>query len=168
MRPNCQKSCGTCGCTGQCFFSHLIFIAISELPVIPISNNSADTYESCMVDASACKFANPIPSNPSLNPVASGADSGDKYQVCLQASFDWLTNTFITKKKRWTFVFIVCSRFCQDCCQWAVAGECDANPFWMRVNCQKSCGTAGCDGMLHCTVCFFRKSKKNYCNVNIQ
>uniref|UniRef100_A0A1I8BL19 ShKT domain-containing protein n=1 Tax=Meloidogyne hapla TaxID=6305 RepID=A0A1I8BL19_MELHA len=38
--------------------------------------------------------------------------------------------------------------FCKDthelCCFWAVAGECNANPFWMRVKCPMTCGTCGC------------------------
>ncbi|PAV87103.1 hypothetical protein WR25_12716 isoform A [Diploscapter pachys] len=38
---------------------------------------------------------------------------------------------------------------CEDkhplCCFWAVTGECDSNPFWMRVRCAKTCGTCQCD-----------------------
>ncbi|KAF7635536.1 ShKT domain-containing protein [Meloidogyne graminicola] len=30
------------------------------------------------------------------------------------------------------------------CCFWAVAGECNNNPFWMRVKCPMTCGTCGC------------------------
>jgi len=40
--------------------------------------------------------------------------------------------------------------FCKDthelCCFWAVAGECNNNPFWMRVKCPMTCGTCGCKG----------------------
>ncbi|KJH40704.1 shTK domain protein [Dictyocaulus viviparus] len=39
-------------------------------------------------------------------------------------------------------------RICQDkyklCCFWAIAGECETNPFWMRIQCPKSCGTCDC------------------------
>uniref|UniRef100_A0A915JR26 ShKT domain-containing protein n=1 Tax=Romanomermis culicivorax TaxID=13658 RepID=A0A915JR26_ROMCU len=30
------------------------------------------------------------------------------------------------------------------CCYWAQNGECDKNIYFMRVGCQKSCGTCGC------------------------
>uniref|UniRef100_A0AC35GTN3 ShKT domain-containing protein n=1 Tax=Panagrolaimus sp. PS1159 TaxID=55785 RepID=A0AC35GTN3_9BILA len=30
------------------------------------------------------------------------------------------------------------------CCFWALAGECNSNPFWMRVRCPKTCGTCNC------------------------
>ncbi|CAD5220567.1 unnamed protein product [Bursaphelenchus xylophilus] len=37
---------------------------------------------------------------------------------------------------------------CKDahllCCFWAIAGECDSNPFWMRIHCSKTCGTCDC------------------------
>uniref|UniRef100_A0A1I7WLC4 ShKT domain-containing protein n=1 Tax=Heterorhabditis bacteriophora TaxID=37862 RepID=A0A1I7WLC4_HETBA len=37
---------------------------------------------------------------------------------------------------------------CEDthalCCFWAIAGECESNPFWMRINCAKTCGTCSC------------------------
>lgn len=29
------------------------------------------------------------------------------------------------------------------CCEWAAAGECLLNPFWMKPNCPKACGTPG-------------------------
>ncbi|VDM77773.1 unnamed protein product [Strongylus vulgaris] len=39
-------------------------------------------------------------------------------------------------------------KLCKDkhklCCFWAVAGECETNPFWMRVQCAKTCGTCNC------------------------
>lgn len=30
-----------------------------------------------------------------------------------------------------------------NCCSWAQQGECDSNPYWMRPNCQVTCGTCG-------------------------
>ncbi|KAL3084814.1 hypothetical protein niasHT_031699 [Heterodera trifolii] len=37
---------------------------------------------------------------------------------------------------------------CKDrhelCCFWAMSGECDSNPFWMRTKCPMTCGTCGC------------------------
>ncbi|CAI2358261.1 unnamed protein product [Caenorhabditis sp. 36 PRJEB53466] len=37
---------------------------------------------------------------------------------------------------------------CEDkhnlCCFWAVTGECSKNPFWMKLNCAKTCGTCHC------------------------
>ncbi|GMR60737.1 hypothetical protein PMAYCL1PPCAC_30932, partial [Pristionchus mayeri] len=39
---------------------------------------------------------------------------------------------------------IECEDSLQLCCFWAVAGECDTNPYWMRVNCAKTCGTCEC------------------------
>uniref|UniRef100_A0A915D283 ShKT domain-containing protein n=1 Tax=Ditylenchus dipsaci TaxID=166011 RepID=A0A915D283_9BILA len=38
----------------------------------------------------------------------------------------------------------VCKDTHELCCFWATAGECDRNPFWMRVNCAKTCGTCNC------------------------
>uniref|UniRef100_A0A914RP60 ShKT domain-containing protein n=1 Tax=Parascaris equorum TaxID=6256 RepID=A0A914RP60_PAREQ len=44
--------------------------------------------------------------------------------------------TLLTKNK---------TRICKDshklCCFWAMAGECDNNPYWMRIHCAKTCGT---------------------------
>ena len=37
-------------------------------------------------------------------------------------------------------LFAACSDRHPDCAQWAGAGECKANPDWMLVNCQQSCG----------------------------
>ncbi len=36
----------------------------------------------------------------------------------------------------------------EKCCWWAMGGYCDSNPYWMRPNCQKSCGTTDCNGWL--------------------
>lgn len=42
------------------------------------------------------------------------------------------------------------NRNCQDthplCCFWASRGHCDSNLYWMRINCQKACGTCYCGG----------------------
>ncbi|CAL2051492.1 unnamed protein product [Caenorhabditis brenneri] len=39
-------------------------------------------------------------------------------------------------------------KVCEDkhglCCFWATTGECTKNPFWMKVNCAKTCGTCDC------------------------
>lgn len=37
-----------------------------------------------------------------------------------------------------------CSDMHELCCFWAQNGECDNNIYFMRVACQKSCGTCGC------------------------
>jgi len=31
----------------------------------------------------------------------------------------------------------------ERCCMWAQMGQCDQNPFWMKPNCRKACGTPG-------------------------
>uniref|UniRef100_A0A914VXF2 ShKT domain-containing protein n=1 Tax=Plectus sambesii TaxID=2011161 RepID=A0A914VXF2_9BILA len=31
-----------------------------------------------------------------------------------------------------------------QCCKWAATNECDRNPEYMRIHCQRSCGTSGC------------------------
>ncbi|KAF1749193.1 hypothetical protein GCK72_025660 [Caenorhabditis remanei] len=40
-------------------------------------------------------------------------------------------------------------KLCEDkhglCCFWATTGECTKNPFWMKVNCPKTCGTCDCE-----------------------
>jgi hypothetical protein len=46
----------------------------------------------------------------------------------------------------------------QYCCYWATAGECDKNPTWMKVNCQKACGTSSATGVhsvvdIQCVLC---------------
>ncbi|KAI6235484.1 hypothetical protein M3Y95_00056400 [Aphelenchoides besseyi] len=56
-------------------------------------------------------------------------------------------------------------RKCADshvlCCYWALAGECDINLYWMRINCAKTCGTCNCplreaehcnSTGIHCTI----------------
>ena len=53
--------------------------------------------------------------------------------------------------KRWHFV---CAgwRLCEDeeaqCAEWAGAGECEANPSWMDLNCAWSCGKCDEEGAL--------------------
>lgn len=41
----------------------------------------------------------------------------------------------------------------EQCCSWAgqVPSECDENPFFMKVHCPSSCGTANCTGSLQVT-----------------
>uniref|UniRef100_A0A0N4Z376 ShKT domain-containing protein n=1 Tax=Parastrongyloides trichosuri TaxID=131310 RepID=A0A0N4Z376_PARTI len=39
---------------------------------------------------------------------------------------------------------IICEDKSKICCFWALTGECNLNPFWMRTNCPKACGTCGC------------------------
>ena len=36
-----------------------------------------------------------------------------------------------------------CSDKHPECKEWAASGECRANPDWMLVNCQESCGLCG-------------------------
>lgn len=36
----------------------------------------------------------------------------------------------------------------QDCCGWSFIGECERNPFYMKLNCAAACGTCGCKGMI--------------------
>ena len=53
--------------------------------------------------------------------------------------------------KRWHFA---CAgwRLCEDeeaqCAEWAAAGECQANPSWMGLNCAWSCGKCDAEGAL--------------------
>jgi hypothetical protein len=45
----------------------------------------------------------------------------------------------------WTFSYVHTLTL-KLCCFWAISGECDSNPFWMRVKCPMTCGTCGCLG----------------------
>jgi len=36
-----------------------------------------------------------------------------------------------------------CANKADSCCGWAEIGQCDSNPFWMRINCAAACGTCG-------------------------
>ncbi|KAI6188083.1 hypothetical protein M3Y98_00315300 [Aphelenchoides besseyi] len=64
-------------------------------------------------------------------------------------------NEFIRKETR------ECADSHVHCCYWALAGECDINLYWMRINCAKTCGTCNCSLReaehcvstgIHCTI----------------